>query len=117
MFVYKKTIILDLPIQLDLLIVVDRSTTINEVRQKLEEQLAQQLDLLENSINKQINVSYSSLFFFFFLPYKSVAKSTIKTIKSMTKRIINIIQHQHGHRQPLYARQQTISSSLGLFFV
>jgi hypothetical protein len=38
-------------------------------------------------------------------------------IISITKRIINIIQHQHGHRQPLYARQQTISSSLLGFVV
>jgi len=49
---------------------------------------------------------------FLFLYYRSVAKSTIKTIISMTKRIISIIQHQHGHRQLSYARQQTTSSSL-----
>jgi hypothetical protein len=42
---------------------------------------------------------------------RRVANKTIKMIKSMTKRIISMIQHQHGHRQPLYARQQTISSS------
>jgi hypothetical protein len=29
------------------------------VRRQLEEQLAQQLDILENSANNQINVSYS----------------------------------------------------------
>ncbi len=48
---------LDLPLQLDLLVVVQRSATIADVRRQLEEQLARQLDLLENSINKEISVS------------------------------------------------------------
>jgi hypothetical protein len=48
---------LDLPLQLDLLAVVQRSATIADVRRQLEEQLARQLDLLENSINKEISVS------------------------------------------------------------
>ncbi len=47
---------IDLSVQLDLLIVVERSTTMANIRRQLEEQLAQQLDLLENN---QINVSYS----------------------------------------------------------
>ncbi|CAF3963649.1 unnamed protein product, partial [Rotaria sordida] len=41
----------DLSLQLDLLIVVKRSTTIADVRRQLEEQLTQQLDILENSTN------------------------------------------------------------------
>jgi len=47
---------IDLSVQLDLLVVVERSTTMADIRRQLEEQLAQQLDLLENN---QINVSYS----------------------------------------------------------
>ena len=47
-----------------------------------------------------------------FFYQRRVANNTIKIIKSMTKSMISIIQHQHGHRQPSYARQQTISSSL-----
>jgi hypothetical protein len=43
---------------------------------------------------------------------RSVANSIIKIIINMTKRIMSMMQHQHGHRQPLYARQQIISSSL-----
>ncbi len=53
-----------LPIQLDLLIVVERSTTIADIRRELEEQLARQLDILENSRNNQINVSYCFVLFF-----------------------------------------------------
>ncbi len=49
-------VFIDLSVQLDLLVVVERSTTMANVRRQLEEQLAQQLDLLENN---QINVSYS----------------------------------------------------------
>lgn len=45
---------LDRSIQLDLLIVVERSTTLTEIRRQLEEQLAKQLDLLETN---QMNVS------------------------------------------------------------
>ncbi len=52
-----KFIYLDLPLQLDLLIVVERSTTIPDLRRQLEEQLAQQLNILENSRDNQINVS------------------------------------------------------------
>jgi predicted nucleotidyltransferase len=50
-----KFLFVDLSIQLDLLVVVERSTTIVDLRRQLEEQLAQQLDLLENN---QINVSF-----------------------------------------------------------
>ena len=49
-----KLIFVDLSIQLDLLVVVERSTNMADLRRQLEEQLAQQLDLLENN---QINVS------------------------------------------------------------
>jgi len=52
-----KFIHLDLPLQLDLLIVVERSTTIPDLRRQLEEQLAQQLNILENSRDNQISVS------------------------------------------------------------
>jgi hypothetical protein len=49
---------LALPLQLDLLVVVERSTTIADVRRLLEEQLAKQLDVLEHSISKETDVSY-----------------------------------------------------------
>ncbi|CAF4344455.1 unnamed protein product, partial [Adineta steineri] len=47
----------NLPLELDLLISVERSATIADVRRQLEEQLAQQLDILEDSIASRIKVS------------------------------------------------------------
>ncbi|CAF0812360.1 unnamed protein product [Adineta steineri] len=44
----------NLPLELDLLISVERSATIADVRRQLEEQLAQQLDILEDSIASRI---------------------------------------------------------------
>ncbi|CAF0783507.1 unnamed protein product [Adineta steineri] len=44
----------NLPLELDLLISVERSATIADVRRQLEEQLAQQLDILEDSITNRI---------------------------------------------------------------
>ncbi|CAF0798722.1 unnamed protein product [Rotaria sordida] len=52
----------DLSLQLDLLIVVKRSTTIADVRRQLEEQLTQQLDILENSTNNEIQNKINKTF-------------------------------------------------------
>jgi len=86
---------------LDLLVTVDRSTRLVDLRRQLDDQLTQQLDILEKNFNVRRMI---------FIFHKSVANSTIKVIISITKRMISIIKHQHGHRQPLYARQQTTSS-------
>ena len=86
---------LDFPLNLDLLIVVERSTSMADVRRQLDEQLTQQLDLLESSSLTAIKVSD----FHFF--YSSVASRTIKTMTMITARMMSMTQHQQGHRQPL----------------
>ena len=48
---------LDLSLVLDLLIVVDRSASMADVRRQLEEQLSQQLDILENRSSNDVKVS------------------------------------------------------------
>lgn len=48
---------LDLALQFDLLAVVQRSMSIADIRQQLENQLTKQLDILENSTNKEKTVS------------------------------------------------------------
>ncbi|CAF0932250.1 unnamed protein product [Rotaria sp. Silwood1] len=52
----------DLTVQLDLLIVVQRTTTLAVVRHQLEAQLTQQLDILENSTNNQIKNKINKTF-------------------------------------------------------
>ena len=55
----KQSFCLDIPLNLDLLAVVERSTTIGDLRRQLESQLARQLDILEESLNRPVKVNTS----------------------------------------------------------
>ena len=47
----------NIPLSLNLLVVADRKTSMAEIRRLLEEQLTQQLDVLENRLTKENDVS------------------------------------------------------------